>query len=700
VTVPAKKRLWISVASAATVTAVVVAFLVFTSGAATAKEFATLHPLGGTVELKPAGESAFVPGSEGRTLKTGDVVRTGADGRAEIEYFDGSVTRLDVSTTFEITELASVTDVPDSKIIEGSQEGGRTLSRVVALTDSESRVGVETPNAVASVQGTEFVTIVKLDGTSEYWLLEGVLRVKGDQGGTVVLRAGQGVSVGTDGVVGAPFVLSDAQLGLLCGFIDAGQPCEEPEVEPKPKKKPKKDPEPPPTDEVTFIPEITEITETTETATTAPENPTGGGPEDTDPPATSITSGPPGRTRSQIATFGFVSSEQGSTFQCSLDLGPFNPCSTGKTYSGLGDATHSFAVVATDGAGNVDPTPAHWTWRVDFTGPDTSITSGPPGNTTATGATFRFNSSEPNSDFTCQLDGSAAQACGNGSSSMKSYSGLGLGDHVFHVWATDNLGNVDASPARFTWTILDEGTDPKNHAPVASRPDNVFTRQGQPVSFNLVANDPDHTDELTFHLVSPPAHGSLSLNGASATYTPDPGFEGLDDFQWKVNDGQVDSNIATTTIHVRPAATGGSAQGFPEDASRALVVGDNPEGFERNDGADGGTAGGIDGGGGGGTGGGDAGGDGGGDGGADGGGAGGDPDPGGGSDDPGGGGDSGGGGGSGGGTDPGPGPSPDPEPSPEPPPPPPEDPPGNGNGNGNANGHGNGNGNGNGNGKH
>jgi hypothetical protein len=675
VTVPAKKRLWISVVSAATVTAVVVAFLVFTSGPATAKEFATLHPLTGTVEVKLAGESTFIPGEEGRTLKVGDVVRTGPDGQAEIEYFDGSLTRLDVGTTFEITELASVTDVPGSKIIEGSQEGGRTLSRVVALTDSESRVEVETPNAIASVQGTEFVTIVGPDGSSEYWLLEGVLRVKGEEGGTLVLQAGQGVSVSTDGVVGAPFILSDAQLGLLCGFFDAGQSCEE-EVEPKVKKKPKKDEAPPP-DELTVLPEITETIETT---TTVPQGTDGS--EDNDPPATAITSGPPGRTRSQVASFGFVSSEEDSTFRCSLDLGPYTSCNPGKSYSDLGDGSHSFAVVATDRAGNVDPSPAFWTWRVDITGPDTSITSGPPGNTTSTGATFAFNSSEPHSTFTCQLDGSAAQACGDGSSSMRSYSGLGLGDHVFQVWAMDNLGNVDASPARYTWTILDGETDPKNHQPEASRPDNVFTRQGQPVSFDLVANDPDQTDVLTFHLVSQPNNGSLSLNGASATYTPDPGFEGIDEFQWKVNDGQLDSDVATTTIHVRPAATGGSAQGFPEDASTALVMGDNAEGYERGDGDADASTGDIDGG--------DGGGDDGADGGGAGGGAGGDPDPGAGSGDPGGD-----GGDSGGETDPGPAPSPDPEPTPEPPPPPPEDPPGNGNGN--ANGHGNGNGNGNGN---
>jgi hypothetical protein len=393
-----------------------------------------------------------------------------------------------------------------------------------------------------------------------------------------------------------------------------------------------------------------------------------------------ILSGPDPRTRSSTATFGFVSSEPGSTFRCSLDLGPFGDCSSGKSYSGLGDGTHSFAVTATDAAGNVDGSPAYWTWRVDRTGPDTTITSGPAGNTTSDGARFGFASSEANSTFTCQLDGSAAEACGSGTSSVKSYRGLGLGDHTFLVWATDNLGNVDGSPARYTWTIVGEGTDPKNHKPEASRPDNVFTRQDQPVSFSFVATDPDQNDPLTFHIVSPPDHGTLSGNLPNVTYTPDPGFVGVDEFRWKVNDGQVDSDVATTTIHVRPAATGGAARGFPEDdAARALTMGENPEGYERGDGTgdftDGGAGDGDDSGSGGGG-----------------------SDPGGGSSGGSSGGSDGGtdpGGGGGGGTTPTPEP-PAPEPTPEPSPEPEETVPGNGNGNA----YGQGNGNGNGNGRH
>jgi hypothetical protein len=84
---------------------------------------------------------------------------------------------------------------------------------------------------------------------------------------------------------------------------------------------------------------------------------------DTTPPETTIASGPSGTVNSQSASFSFAASESG-TFACSLDGAPATPCSTPASYSGLVGGTHTFSVVATDAAGNVDPTPATATWTV------------------------------------------------------------------------------------------------------------------------------------------------------------------------------------------------------------------------------------------------------------------------------------------------------------------------------------------------
>jgi hypothetical protein len=170
-------------------------------------------------------------------------------------------------------------------------------------------------------------------------------------------------------------------------------------------------------------------------------------PPDTTPPETMITSGPPGTTHSTSATFGFAASEP-STFECSLDGAAFSGCTSPASYTGVGDGSHTFRVRATDLAGNTDPTPAEQTWTVDTTPPETTITSGPPGTTHSTSATFEFTASEP-STFECSLDGAAFGGC----SSPRTYSGLGLGSHTFRVRATDAAGNTDPTAAARSWTV-------------------------------------------------------------------------------------------------------------------------------------------------------------------------------------------------------------------------------------------------------
>ena len=95
-------------------------------------------------------------------------------------------------------------------------------------------------------------------------------------------------------------------------------------------------------------------------------------PPDTTPPQTTIATGPSGTVTSTSATFTFSSSEPGSTFACSLDGALAAPCSSPTTYSGLADGVHTFAVAATDPAGNTDPTPASAGWTIDTHLPDTT----------------------------------------------------------------------------------------------------------------------------------------------------------------------------------------------------------------------------------------------------------------------------------------------------------------------------------------
>ena len=171
----------------------------------------------------------------------------------------------------------------------------------------------------------------------------------------------------------------------------------------------------------------------------------------TSTPDTQILSAPSGAIATTSATITFLSPDAGAgaTFQCSLDGAAFAACTSPHTVTGLADGDHTFAVRVRDSVGNVDPTPAMRTWRVDHTPPETTITSGPTGTIAAASASFAFASNEADATFLCSLDGAAATAC----ASPASYTMLAQGGHTFAVHAVDAAGTPDASPATRMWTV-------------------------------------------------------------------------------------------------------------------------------------------------------------------------------------------------------------------------------------------------------
>ena len=86
-------------------------------------------------------------------------------------------------------------------------------------------------------------------------------------------------------------------------------------------------------------------------------------------PDTVIDTAPQGTVRSAEAAFTFSSSEGGSAFQCRIDGGPFEGCSSPRTYPGLTDGGHSFEVRALSADGRPDPTTARHEWVIDTTPP-------------------------------------------------------------------------------------------------------------------------------------------------------------------------------------------------------------------------------------------------------------------------------------------------------------------------------------------
>src|SRR5436305_6196347 len=180
-------------------------------------------------------------------------------------------------------------------------------------------------------------------------------------------------------------------------------------------------------------------------------------PQDSTPPQTSISGGPASMSGSTSATLRFAATEDGSSFECSLDDGAWTSCTSPKSYLGLALGAHEFLVRAVDLAGNADPTPATRKWTIedtsespaDETPPQTSIVRGPAKSTTATTAAFALSSSETGSTFDCDLDSEGWESC----AATPTYSELEAGEHEFYARATDPNGNIDPTPAVRDWTI-------------------------------------------------------------------------------------------------------------------------------------------------------------------------------------------------------------------------------------------------------
>lgn len=90
-------------------------------------------------------------------------------------------------------------------------------------------------------------------------------------------------------------------------------------------------------------------------------------PPDVKPPRTKVTGHPPKvlwtSKRHRRVTFRFSSSEKGSSFRCKVDSKPYRPCRSPRTFN-LGLGRHAVRIEAIDAAGNVDPTPALYRFRI------------------------------------------------------------------------------------------------------------------------------------------------------------------------------------------------------------------------------------------------------------------------------------------------------------------------------------------------
>jgi hypothetical protein len=226
------------------------------------------------------------------------------------------------------------------------------------------------------------------------------------------------------------------------------------------------------------------------------------------PPTPTITSRPSSPTTSTSATFSFTDTLSGVTFQCSLDGAKPAACTSPKTYTGLSDGSHTFAVTAQAGGANPSSA-ATATWTVDTTPPTTHV-SFPAGNgvynagawstgcASVTGLCGTASDVDGVSAVQVSIRQESTGKYWNGSSfasSGEAYNaGVGTtswsyalsrpadGSYTLHVRATDSLGNITpiASPTSVSF-VVDTTAPP---APsITAAPDNPTNDTSASFSF-------------------------------------------------------------------------------------------------------------------------------------------------------------------------------------------------------------------------
>jgi hypothetical protein len=128
---------------------------------------------------------------------------------------------------------------------------------------------------------------------------------------------------------------------------------------------------------------------------------------------------------------------------------------------------------------------------------------------------------------------------------------FGSDSFVFRV----SNGTTQESYATVSITVT-----PVNDAPAANA-QSVTTTEDTATAITLAATDAEG-DALTFSVVTPPSHGTLSGTAPNLTYTPAANYNGSDSLTFRANDGSVFGNTAVVSLAVSAVndAPGANAQ--------------------------------------------------------------------------------------------------------------------------------------------
>ena len=179
-----------------------IAVQLFCAAAAFAQN-GVITELSGTVELKRAGQAAFIAGKVGDPVARDTIISTGFKSTALVTV-GSSIITVRPLTRLSLSELSSSAG---TETINVNLQAGRVRVDVSPPAGTRTTMEVRGPNATASVRGT----ILEVD-TRNLEVLEGVVHYKGNRGGTMVVSKGSKSRIDSYGKPSDPIVTNAAEL--------------------------------------------------------------------------------------------------------------------------------------------------------------------------------------------------------------------------------------------------------------------------------------------------------------------------------------------------------------------------------------------------------------------------------------------------------------------------------------------------------
>jgi hypothetical protein len=277
------------------------------------------------------------------------------------------------------------------------------------------------------------------------------------------------------------------------------------------------------------------------------------------PPFPGFFSTPQWRTSSTSAFFQWQS-DNTATYACTLDGSPVGCSSQVASLFGLTEGQHTFAVVASDAAGNQSAN--QYSWYVDLTDPDApSITVKPDLSTDLTTAHFEFASaSDDASSYLCSLDGGGLSSCWGSAD----YGSLGYGSHTFAVRTVDYAAR-QSPVTSYTWTVAIPAPS------ITSGPTGLVASRTATFAFTL-ANGATAACSLDGATPTPCASGVTYQSVAdgphtfSVTQTVNGATSAAATRSWTVDATAPDAPVLTSVPPLRTASSGAAFGWTPDGA--------------------------------------------------------------------------------------------------------------------------------------